>query len=80
MYIAVSEAKNLSVIDYFIAFLCGLFSVVDILKEVCNGCGWIPTRSHAIKICCEVGGGDGSVLSVKASKKSNRVALSHSST
>ena len=45
------------------------------MKEVSNGCGWIPTRSHAIEIFFEVGGGDSSVLSVKVSKKSNRFTL-----
>ena len=75
MHIAVSEAKKLAVIDYFIAFFCELFSVIELLKEVSNGCGWIPTRSHVIKVCCEVGGGDGSVLSVKVSKKSKRFTL-----
>ena len=32
-------------------------------------------RSHAIEIFCEVGGGDGSILSVRVSKKSKRSAL-----
>ena len=45
------------------------------LKEVRNGNGWIPTHSHAIEIFCEVRGGDGSVLSVKLSKKSKRLIL-----
>ena len=72
MYIVVAEEKKLDVIDYFIAFLCKLFSVIDMLKEVSNGCGWIPTRSHATEICCEVGGGDGYVLGVNVSKKINQ--------
>ena len=72
MYIVVAEAKKLAVIDYSIAFFCKLFSVVKLLKEVRNECGWIPTRSHAIKILCEVGGGDVSVLSIKVSNKSKR--------
>ena len=75
MYIVVSETKKLAVVDYFIAFFCELFSVIGMLKEVSNGCGWIPTRSHAIEIFCEVGGGDGSILSVKVSKKSKRFTL-----
>ena len=75
MYIFVAEANNLAVVYYFIAFFCKLFSVIDILKEFSNGCGWIPIRIHAIEICCEVGGGDGSVLSVKVSKKSKRFTL-----
>ena len=75
MYIVLKEAKKLAVIDYFIAFLCEFFSVIELLKEVINGCGWIPTFNHAIEICCEVGGGDGSILSVKVSTKSKRVTL-----
>ena len=75
MYIFVSEAKKLAVVDYFIAFFCEFFSIIGMLKEVRNGCGWIPTRSHTIKICCEVEGGDGSILSVKVSKKSKRFTL-----
>ena len=67
--------KKLAVIDYFIAFFCQLFSVIEMLKEVRNGCGCIPTCSHAIGICCEVGRGDGSVLSVKVSKKSKWAVL-----
>ena len=69
MYIVVAKAKKFAVIDYFIAFFCKLLSIIEPLKEVSNGCGWIPMRSHAIEICCEVGGGDGSVISVKTSKK-----------
>ena len=72
MYIVVVDAKRYDVIYYFIAFFCGFFSVIELLKEVSNGCGWIPTRSHAIKIFCEVVGGDGYVLSVKVSEKSKR--------
>ena len=45
------------------------------MKEVSNGCGWIPTRSHAIGIFCEVVGGDGYVLSVNLSKKIKRYIL-----
>ena len=75
MYIVVAEAKKLAVIDYFISLFCKLFSVIELLKEVSNGCGWIPTRSHAIKICPDGGGGDGSVISVKVSKKSKRFTL-----
>ena len=40
------------------------------LREVRNECGWIPTCSHSIQIFCEVGRVNGSILSVKASKKS----------
>ena len=75
MYIFVAEAKKLSVIAYFIDFFCKLFSVIELFKEVSDGCGWIPTRSHAIKIFCEVGGGDGSVIGVKVSKKGKRFTL-----
>ena len=75
MYIVVAEAKNLAVVDYFIAFFCKRFSVIEMLKEVRNGCGWIPMCSHAFKIVCEVGGGDGSVISVKVSKNSKRLTL-----
>ena len=63
------------VIDYFIAFFCKVFSVVGSLKEVSDWCGWIPTYSNDIEIVCEVGGGDGSVLSVQVIKKSKRFTL-----
>ena len=72
---AIPEAKKLAVIDYFIDFFCEIFSVVEMLKEVSNGCGWITTCSHALKNFCEVGGGDGSVLSVNVRKKSKRFTL-----
>ena len=72
MYIFVAEAKKLAVINYLISFFCEFFSVIELLKEVRNGCGYIPTRSHAINFFHEVRGGDGSVLSVKVSKKSKR--------
>ena len=49
MYIVVAEAKKLAVINYFIAFFCEIFSDIELLKEVSNGCGWITTCSHAIK-------------------------------
>ena len=75
MYIVVAEANKLAVVDYFIDFFWELFSFVELFKEVSDGCGWIPTHSHAIKNFCEVGGGDGSVLSVKVSKKSKRFTL-----
>ena len=75
MYIVVSETKKLAVVDYFIAFFCELFSVIGMLKEVSNGCGWIPTRSHAIEIFCDIGGDTGSILSVKASKNIKRFTL-----
>ena len=65
----------MAVIDYFIAFFYELFSVIELLKEVRKGCGWIPMHSHAIEIFCEVGGGGGSVLSLKVSKKSKRFTL-----
>ena len=65
MYIVVAEAKKLSVIDYLIVFSCELFSYIDTLKEVINGCGWISTCIHAIKNFCGLGGGDGYVLSDK---------------
>ena len=75
MYIVVVEAKNLAVVDYFIAFFCELFSVIELLKEVSNGCGWVRTRSHAIKKLCEVGVGGVSVLSVKVIKKIKQFIL-----
>ena len=50
MFIVLAEAKKLAVIDYFIDFLCELFSIIELLKEVSNGCGCIPECSHAIKI------------------------------
>ena len=75
MYIVVVKAKKLDVIDDLISFFCEFSSVVELLKEVSNGCGWIPTCSRAIEILCEGGGGDGSILSVKVSKKSKRITL-----
>ena len=75
MYIVVAEEKKLAVIDYLIDLFLGLFSVIDLLKEVSNGCGWIPTCSHAIEIRCEVGGGDGSVIIVNVSKKNKPFIL-----
>ena len=70
MHVVVVEAKNLTVIDYFIVFFFEVFSIVEMLKEFSNCCGWIPTYSQAIIIDGEVGGGVGSVLSVYMSKKS----------
>ena len=64
MHVVVAEAKKLTVADYFIALFCEVFSIIEILKEVIDWCGFIPTCSHAIGIGCEVGRGDGSVLSV----------------
>ena len=75
VYIFVAERKNLAVIDYLIDLFCGFFSVLELLKEVSNGRGWIPTCSHAIGIRCEVGGVDGSVLSVNVIKKNKRFTL-----
>ena len=75
MYIVLAEAKKLAVIDYFIAFFCELFSVIELLKEVSNGCGWTPTPSHAIEICCVFRGGDGSILSVKVRNKCKQSTL-----
>ena len=71
VYVVVAETKKLTVIDYFIAFFCELFSIIEMLKEVSNWCRWIPAYSHAIKVGCEAGGGNGSVLSVYVTKKSN---------
>ena len=39
MYIVVAEGKNLAVIDYLFDPFYGLFSVIELLKEVRNGCG-----------------------------------------
>ena len=75
MYILVAEAKKLAVIDYLISLFCGLFSVIDLLKEARNGCGRIPTRIHAIEIFCDIGGDTGSILSVKVSKNIKRFTL-----
>ena len=75
MYIVVAEVKKLAVIDYFIVFFCNFFSILDLLKEFSNWCGWIPMCIHTIKIICEARGGDGSVLSVYANKKSKRSTL-----
>ena len=72
MYIVVAKENKLAVIDYLIYRFCGLFSVIEMLKEVSNGCGWIPMCSHAIEICFEVRGGDGSALSVNVSKNNKR--------
>ena len=64
MHVVISEAKKFTVINYFIAFFCKVFSFIEMLKEVSDWCGLIPTYSHAIKIDCEVVVGDGSVLSL----------------
>ena len=64
MQIFVAEAKKFTVIDYFIDLFFNTFPVVELLEDVSNWCGWIPTCSNAITIVCEVGVGDGSVLSV----------------
>ena len=50
-------------------------SIVELLEEVNDWCGWIPMCSHAIKIGCEVRGGDGSVFSIYVSEKSKRFTL-----
>ena len=70
MHLVLAEAKNLTIIDYFIVFFFEVFSIIEMLKEVRNWCGWIPTCSQAIIIGCEVRGGAGSILSVYVSKKS----------
>ena len=64
MHVVVAEAKKLTVIGYFAAFFCEVFSVIELLKEASDWCGWIPTCSHTINIGCDVGGCDGSVLNV----------------
>ena len=64
MHVVIADEKKFTVIDYFIEFFWKVFSVIEMLKEVNDWCGWIPTWSHAIEIGCEVGGGNGSVLSV----------------
>ena len=48
MYVVVAEMKKFTVIDYFIAFFCEVFSIFELLEEVSDWCGWIPTCSHAI--------------------------------
>ena len=53
----VEEAKMLTVIDYLVAFFWEFFSIIELLKEVRNWCGWILTCNHEIEIGCEVGGG-----------------------
>ena len=62
VYIVVVEVDKLTVIYYFIALFCELFSIIELLKEVSNWCEWIPMCSHAFEIGCEVRGGDISVL------------------
>ena len=64
MDIFVTEAKKLTVVDYFDAFCCELFSVIELLEEIGNWCRWIPTCSHAIEIGSDIGVGYGSGLSV----------------
>ena len=64
MNIVVEEANKLTVIDYFVAFCCEVFSIVEFLEEVANWHGWFPMGGHVIKIGCEIGGGDVSILSV----------------
>ena len=39
-----------------------MISIIELLKEVSNWCGWIPMCSHAIRIGYKVVGGVGSVL------------------
>ena len=75
IHVVIAEAKNFTVVDYFIAFFCEVFSIIDLLKEVSYWFGWIPTCSHAIKIGCEVRGSDVFVLSVYVIKKSKRITL-----
>ena len=75
MHVVVAGTKKLTVIDYFIAFFCKLFSIIELLEEVSDWCEWIPTCGHAIKIGCEIGGGDGSILSVYTRKTSKRFTL-----
>ena len=75
MYIIVAEANKLTVIDYLIYLFCELFSIIDMLKEVSNWCGWIPTCSHVLGIGCEVGGGDGYVLIIQVSNNSKSFTL-----
>ena len=65
----------MTVVEYFIALIHRLCSVVELLKEVINWCGWIPPYIHAIKIGCEFGGVDGSVLSVYVRKNIKRFTL-----
>ena len=43
MYAVVEEANKLTVVYYLIAFFCKVFSIVDLLKEVIDWCGCIPT-------------------------------------
>ena len=47
------------------------------LEEVGNWRGWIPTGSHVIETGCDIGGGDGSLLNVKVSKKGKRFTLTN---
>ena len=44
MHVVISEAKKFTVIDYFIAFFCKVFSVIEMLKEVsdCMTACWNP--------------------------------------
>ena len=46
-----TEENKLDVIDYFIALFCKLFFIIELLKEVSNGCGWIPVlRSEEVMV------------------------------
>ena len=64
MHIVVAEAKKLTVVDYFIVFCRKVFSTIELLGEVSDWYGWIPTYSCVVKIGCEIGVCDGSLLSV----------------
>ena len=77
VYIVVAEAKKLIVVDYLIAFFCELFSIIELLKDFSNFCGWIPTCSHAIGIGYEVGRCVGSVFSAYVTKKSKWFKLTN---
>ena len=64
MHIVIEEAKKFTVVDYFVAFWCEVFSIIELLEVVVNVWGWITTSSREIEIGGNIGGGDGSLLGV----------------
>ena len=75
MHVVVEEAKKFTVIYYLFAFCCDICSVIELLEMVGNWRGQISMGSNAIKIGCDIGGGDGSKLSVQVSKKGKMFAF-----
>ena len=77
MNVFIAEAEKLTVVDYFIAFFCKFFYLIELLEEVRDWCGLIPTFSHAIKIGCEIRRGDGSILSVYVIEKGKQFTFTN---